>query len=271
MALVEFNHETCTKCEACIVTCPGCIIIPRKDGFPRLFPGADDYCMRCGHCVGICPTDSVIHREMPLEQCPVIDERLEVSFPQISQLVKSRRSVRLFQEKPVPRAEIERVIDIARYSPTGGNMQEVRWLVIDDTEELSWLTDIGVDWFRSMSEGDSPQAIRMQAILRMHKIGLNIFLRNAPVVVVTYAEKDNQIAAADCVIALSYFDLVAKAAGLGCYWNGFFYMSAQSFPPMKKAVGLPDGFRPYGALGVGYPKYQYCRIPVRKKSEITWH
>jgi nitroreductase/Pyruvate/2-oxoacid:ferredoxin oxidoreductase delta subunit len=270
MPVLEINKETCTKCGACIAACAGCIIIPQQDGFPRLLPGADDFCMLCGHCVGICPTDSVIHKEMPLEQCPPIEKKLVVSFQQVSQLIKSRRSIREFLEKPVPRELIEQIIDVARYAPTGHNMQDVRWLVIDDPEELKKLTAIGVEWFRSMADGDTPWAQQMQAILRMHELGLNIFLRNVPAVVVGYAEKNNPIANADCVIALSYFDIAAKAAGLGCYWNGYFYISAQSFPPMVEAVALPEGFTPYAALGIGYPRYRYQRIPVRKEARIAW-
>jgi nitroreductase/Pyruvate/2-oxoacid:ferredoxin oxidoreductase delta subunit len=270
MALVEFNKETCTKCNACVAACAGSIIIPQKDGYPRLFPGADEFCMRCGHCVAVCPTDSVTHQEMQLEQCPPIDKKLEVNFEQVSQLIKSRRSIREFQDKPVSREVIERIIDVARYAPTGGNMQEVQWLVIDNPEELKKLTAIGVDWFRSMSEGNTPWAMQMQAILRLHEIGINIFLRDAPAVVVAFAEKNNPIATADCVIATSYFDLAAKAAGLGCYWNGYFYMSAQSFPPMVKAIALPEGFMPYAALCVGYPKYKYQRIPARKEARIIY-
>jgi nitroreductase/Pyruvate/2-oxoacid:ferredoxin oxidoreductase delta subunit len=271
MALIEFNKETCTKCGACIAACAGSIIIPEKDGYPRLFPGADQFCMRCGHCVGVCPTDSVIHQEMPLERCPPIDKKLEVSFEQVSQLIRSRRSIREFQDKPVPREVIERVIDVARYAPTGHNEQDVQWLVIDNPEELKKLTAIGVDWFRSMSEGNQPWAMQMQAILRLHEIGLNIFLRDAPAVVVAFAVKDNPIATADCFIATSYFDLAAKAAGLGCYWNGYLYISAQSFPPMIKAIGLPEGFTPYAALCVGYPRYKYQRVPPRKPARITYH
>jgi Fe-S-cluster-containing hydrogenase component 2 len=156
MAFIEINKETCTKCGACIGACAGSIIIPQEDGYPLLFPGADQYCLRCGHCVGVCPTGSITHKEMPLAECPPIDKKQEASFKQISQLIKSRRSIREFQDKAVPREEIERIIEVARYAPTGGNRQEVQWLVIDDKEELRNLTAIGVDWFRSMADGDTP-------------------------------------------------------------------------------------------------------------------
>ncbi len=271
MALIEFSKETCTKCGACIAACAGSIIIPEKDGSPRLFPGADQFCMRCGHCVGVCPTDSVIHQEMPLEQCPPIDKKLDVSFEQVSQLIKSRRSIREFQDKPVPREVIERVIDVARYAPTGHNEQDVQWLVIDNPEELKKITAIGVDWFRSMAEGNAPWAMEMQAILRMHEIGINIFLRNAPAVVCTFAETNSPIAAIDGVIAMSYFDLAAKAAGLGCCWNGYLQMASHSFPAMVKALALPKGLKIYGTLMVGYPAFKYQRMPPRKPARISYH
>jgi len=271
MAIVEINKETCTKCNACAIACGASLIIPVENDFPHFYPGADQFCMRCGHCVGVCPTGSLIHQEMPLEQCPPIDKKLEPSFEQVCQLIKSRRSIREFQDKPVPREVIEKAIDVARYAPTGHNAQEVRWLVIDNREEIKKLTAIGVEWFRSMSKDNTPWAMEMQGILRMHEIGLNIFLRDAPAVVITYAEKNNPIAATDCAIALSYFDLAAKAAGLGCYWNGYFYISAQNFPPMVKAIALPEGFTPYAALCAGYPKFKYQRIPPRKPTRILYH
>ncbi|OGO07648.1 MAG: hypothetical protein A2Y92_03720 [Chloroflexi bacterium RBG_13_57_8] len=270
MALVEINKETCTRCGACIAACGGSLIIPQKSGYPRIFPGVDQFCMRCGHCVGVCPTGSIMHREMPPEQCPPIVKKYEASFEQVSQLIKSRRSTRDFQDKPVPRDIIEGIIDVARYAPTGHNMQEVQWLVIDDKEDLAKITAIGVDWFRSMADGDSPWAVEMQAVLRMHEIGLNIFLRNAPALVCTFAEKNSPIAAIDGVIALSYFDLAAKSAGLGCCWNGFFQMASHSFPPMIKAVALPQDFKVYGALMVGYPVFKYRRIPPRKPAPIIY-
>jgi nitroreductase/Pyruvate/2-oxoacid:ferredoxin oxidoreductase delta subunit len=270
MAIIEINKDTCTMCNACAFVCGGMMIFPGEKDFPRQVPGTDQFCMRCGHCVGICPTDSITHKEMPLEQCPLIDNKLDVTFEQVSQFIKSRRSVRNFQDKAVPRQEIERIIDVARFSPTGHNLQEVQWLVIDDPEELRRLTAIGVDWFRSMAEGNAPWALEMQGILKMHEMGINIFLRNAPAVVVTFAEENNPITAMDSVIALSYFDLTAKSAGLGCCWNGYFQMAAKSFPAMKKAVALPEGFTVYGAMMVGYPRYEYRRIPARKAARIIY-
>ena len=45
---------------------------------------------------------------------------------------------------------------------------------------------------------------------------------------------------------------------------------AGAFPPLLAALALPEGYAPYGNLMVGYPKYQYRRIPARKNARITY-
>jgi nitroreductase/NAD-dependent dihydropyrimidine dehydrogenase PreA subunit len=270
MTLIEVNKETCTKCGLCAATCAGGIIRFKEDSYPSQVPGTDEFCMRCGHCVGICPTGSLTHREMPEEQNPLIKKSLETSFDRCAQLIKSRRSIREFKDKAVPREEIERIIEVARYAPTGHNMQDVRWLVVNDRAHMRRLAAIGADWLRFMAESNKHFAALFQGIVQSLDAGIDVFFHNAPALVTAYSEKNNPIAATDCAIALSYFDLAAISAGLGCCWDGFFYMSAGSYPPMMEAIALTEGFAPYGALVVGYPEYKYRRIPARKPARIIY-
>lgn len=270
MALVEFNKENCTKCGICAAACAGGIIYFRGKSFPRLLPGTDGICLRCGHCVAVCPSGSVVHKEIPLAECPPIKKPLGISFDQCAQLIKSRRSVREFKDKPVPGELIESVIDVARYAPTGHNAQEVRWLIINDRAKVRELAAIGADWLRFVLKNNAQMAAMFQGMLESLDAGIDVFIRNTPALVVAYAEKNNHIAAIDCAIAIGYFDLAANTAGLGCCWAGFFQAAAASFPAMVKAVALPEGFTPYGALMVGYPKYKYQRIPSRKPADIIY-
>jgi len=46
---------------------------------------------------------------------------------------------------------------------------------------------------------------------------------------------------------------------------------ATGFPPMQKALALPEGHVAGGCMMLGYPKYRYQRVPVRKPAVITWH
>jgi nitroreductase/Pyruvate/2-oxoacid:ferredoxin oxidoreductase delta subunit len=266
MALLTVDKETCTKCGLCAIPCG--LIIFKEGSYPRPIPQIEQYCMRCGHCIGYCPTGALTHQEMP--DTPKIEKSLEISFEQCAQLIKSRRSIREYKDKAVPKKEIERIIDVARYAPTGHNMQGVRWMVINDREKVRQIAAIGADWLRLLMKSSPQMAEMFKGIDVMLDAGKDMFLQGAPAVVLAYAEKNNQIASVDCVIALSYFDLIAKSAGLGCCWAGFMMMAAATYPDMIKALALPEGFTPYGALMVGYPKYKYQRIPARKPANIIY-
>jgi nitroreductase/NAD-dependent dihydropyrimidine dehydrogenase PreA subunit len=268
MALIEVKKETCTKCGLCAEVCGG--IYFREGSYPRRLPGMDEACIRCGHCVAICPNGSLIHVDIPLGECLPVDKSQEISFEQCAQLIKSRRSVREFKDKSVSGELIERIIDVARYAPTGHNEQEVQWLVINDRAKIRELEGIGADWLRSVTKNNPRMAEMFTMTLKRLDAGYDVILRGAPAVVTAFAGENNPIANTDCALALGYFDLTAKSLGLGCCWAGFFYMAAASFPAMKKAIGLPKGFAPYGALMVGYPKYQYKRIPARKPARIIY-
>ena len=193
-----------------------------------------------------------------------------MSFEQCAQLIKSRRSIRAYQDKPVSREDITRLIDTARYAPTGGNSQGVQWLVFDDKEQLRRFSEIGSEWMRLAAKSSPDAGARLANIIKLQDAGRDGFLRGAPVLIIAFAEKGNPGAAGNCSIALGYFDLAASSMGLGCCWAGFFMFAAASFPPMVKAIGLPERHQLYGAMTLGYPKYHYQRVPVRKPARIIW-
>jgi len=270
MSILEVDKETCTKCGACAAVCPAGIILFFEGKYPRPVPAADQACIRCGHCVAVCPTASISHAEILPADCPSIDESLNISPEQAAQLIMNRRSIRSYRDKPVPRDEITRLIDIARYAPTGHNGQEIRWLVVDDADRLRRFESIGLDWMRDVSQQNPMMAEMMTGVIQRMEAGAPMFLRNAPALVVAHAEANNPIATIDGSIALATFDLVANAAGLGCCWAGFFMMAANTFPSLKEAVALPEDQQVCGALMLGYPTYRYQRIPTRLPPRITW-
>jgi nitroreductase/NAD-dependent dihydropyrimidine dehydrogenase PreA subunit len=266
MTLVTVNKDTCTRCGICSTQCN--MILGKEGAYPRQLPGTDEFCMRCGHCVAVCPTGSLTHKEMP--DTPKLDKKLGISFEQCAQLIRGRRSIRNFQDKAVPKEEIERIIDVARFAPTGHNSQDVRWLVINDRAYLDKVRAVGWEWIRWVMKNNPQMAQMFAGVVEMLDRGRDMFLQGAPAVVAAYGPKNNPMCATDCAIALSYFDLAAQSAGLGCCWAGFFYISVGSYPPMIEALGLPEGTTPYGALMIGYPVYKYQRIPARKPADIVY-
>jgi nitroreductase len=71
-------------------------------------------------------------------------------------------------------------------------------------------------------------------------------------------------------IALTYLELAANGAGLGCCWAGLVYFMANNYQPMQEALDLPDGHVACGCMMLGYPASRYYRIPCRKTPRIIW-
>jgi nitroreductase/NAD-dependent dihydropyrimidine dehydrogenase PreA subunit len=272
MDIIRIDRSTCQKCGTCSATCPRGIIDFNGDDFPAPSSLADLMCTRCGHCVTVCPTGSLSHREMSVKHCPPMQTRLEVGPEQCEHFLRSRRSVRVFKNVTVPRDVIARLIKVARYAPTGHNMQEVEWLVIDNKEQLGLIEETGVEWTRWQigNETDKAKKAALQTSLKRSERTRNRLLRGAPALLVTHARAGNLITAADCTIALTFLDLAAKSQGLGCCWAGLVYMMANGYPPAQRALPVPEGHAVHGCMMLGYPRFSFQRLPTRLEPKITW-
>jgi len=186
--------------------------------------------------------------------------------------MKSRRSVRAYRGQPVPRETLERLIDIARYAPSGHNSQPVRWLVIQDSREVTRLAVIVVDWMRMSISRDLQVAelLHFDFLVADWDRGVDRIMRGAPHAILAHAPADHPTAPQAATIALSHVELAAYALGLGACWAGFLQACAAFHPPMKAALGLPDGHVSLGAMMIGYPEHRFARIPVRKEAKVTW-
>ena len=264
MDLFEINQQTCKQDGICAATCPSGLIDFQKGEYPKPLAEAEDLCCKCGHCVAVCPTNSLSHREMSVEKCPSIKRDLQLTAGHCEHFLRSRRSIRVYKNKPVPRDDLTRLIEIARYAPTGRNSQCVEWLVLSNRDQLRNLAGIIADWMSSIPD------THVNWEFRRWEDGKDSILRDAPVVIVTHAEKDNRFAPPASTIALAYLELAATSMGLGCCWAGFFISAATSFPPMIETLSLPEGHRCFGAMMVGYPKFSYHRLPLRNPPRITW-
>lgn len=270
MEIIQIDRDTCNKCGICNIVCSAGLIEIEGRNYPEARPEVDTACNRCGACVAACPTGSLDHRDLPLRQSVSVEEGLMINLEQCAQLIKSRRSIRAYKDKPVPREEITRLIDIARYAPTGGNRQNVKWLVIDNRDTMRQLREIGRTFVIEAVGAIPDYASRFELFKKRRDEGYDIFLHGAPVLISTWGEGTMPITSTDSIIALSYFDLLAHSAGLGCCWLGFFSAAANNHPRIKEILGLPEGSQVFGSMVAGYPKYNYPRIPVRNPADIRW-
>jgi nitroreductase len=112
--------------------------------------------------------------------------------------------------------------------------------------------------------------MHMDLVIAQWEAGNDRILRGAPHVIVAHALKADRTAPAACTIALTFLDLAASSLGLGACWAGYFGVAASVFPPMQKALALPEGHLAMGAMMLGWPKMTYHRLPLRNPAKVSW-
>jgi len=272
MIFFKIDKEKCIKDGICAEICPVGLIALKEDYHSPSFDNADKMCIKCGHCVAVCPTGSISLPDMLSEDCSPLKTELKLNQKQCEHFLKSRRSIRVYQKKSVERKRILELLKTVSYAPSGHNTQCTKWMIIDNKEKLNKLSILVIDWMKYMLNKQNKFAVSMnmdQQIIKWEE-GIDGILRNAPVLIITYAENKNRLALSTCTIALSYLELAAVGMGLGTCWAGYFHMAATNYIPLIKALEIPENHQCYGSMMLGYPKFNYQRIPLRKNPDIKW-
>ena len=164
---------------------------------------------------------------------------------------------------------LNKIIDIARFAPTAGNVQAVHWTVIHDPKEVQRIAGATIDWLREASQ--TPQMSWAKSLITAREAGYDPICRKAPHLILTHVPKQQaQMAAADGTIALTYVELAALPHQVGTCWAGFVYMAASMSPAVHVALNLPEDHQFLGGMMIGYPKVKFHRIPMRKEPQLTW-
>ena len=262
--------DKCNACGICVDECPT-RVIEIRDGarVPSRIDKSVARCINCGHCVTVCPHGAFSLRTMALEDCPPVRVEWQLRPEHVAHLLRSRRSIRAFKDEAVDRALLAELIDVARYAPTGSNSQRVNWLVISGEDRIYRLAEITMDWIRSMQQDMARPSDRKRfgRLLSSWDEGTDIICRGAPHVVIAHGQAS---ARTDCIIALTYLELIAYSHGLGPCWGGWLDGAANNWQPMQEYLELPEGHTSCGTMMIGYPKYKYRRIPLRNEARITW-
>jgi nitroreductase len=166
-------------------------------------------------------------------------------------VVRHRRMVRRFAQRPVPAEVIDRIVDVARRAPSAGFAQGVDFLVLDTPASVSAFWDITRDpafgWEdETVEHGPTalilplPDAERyLQRYAQPDKIAFGMDVAdNWPV---RFWEIDAAMAAMSILLA-------AVDEGLG----GWFFGITHGERELLERFGVPEHLRPIGIVGLGY-------------------
>ena len=269
MNLLTVDRSRCVQCGLCVSVCPRGLI-RLKEGWPSL--DKPFLCVACGHCVAVCPASALDHERTPLaEQLPLRDCRRPE--PESALLfLRSRRSSRCFDPKPVSRDLLRQLLKAARFAPSGGNSQGISYQVIDSRPQLRQLTASTVAWMEEPAQALSPKApVYAQYVAMVRQGGCDSILRDAPALILGTAAKSFARGRENTLLALEYAELYASALGLGTCWAGLLEDAAfAGYPPLLEALRLPGEKQLTGALMAGFPKIVFQRLVDRQPLDITF-
>lgn len=287
--MITIDSAKCTMCGFCIDECPNYVLSSNSDSGETEVRYPDQCCI-CGHCVAICPENAINHKEMPYQRFVDLAD-ITILPEKMKSFLLSRRSIRTFKEKTIPRELLEQLIETGIHAGTSSNGQTEGFIIIENRNTLVKLERlvINVLWNSGLKYLGSSLGIKFvrmwyglemsRQYLMYHNIIINrkrsnqlggMIFQNAPAVIVIHGTKANYLAHANCAIAARNIELMAKSMALGACWVGFLTSAAHMSRKIGKFLGIPADHNIYGAIMAGYPKHQYTRSIPRRSRDVRW-
>ena len=292
---ITIDADVCKKCGLCASVCPMDIFVQReKLTTPELTN--EQGCIACGHCVAICPQGAIRHSEFPSSEIRKIQAEEMPTTEQVMTLLKSRRSIRAFRDKPLAKETIERIIDGARFAPSGHNSQSTEYLVVQDEAVLNQVSATAIEYLkfevsrfgnplfrtlvllasREKAESGLHEIPRFKQMIQAFESGDDPILNGAPALLAFHAPRTVGFADVNAQLALQNASLVAHALRIGHFYTG--WVLAPCRAPMARTwnrripslLGIPPDNNLYGALALGYPIPRFKNMIERKAPQISW-
>jgi len=272
MPQIIIDEKLCTRCNTCSTVCVLRIIEKAtRSSFPTIAPENLKRCFICGHCEAFCPQKALTLDFRLEEKKNLVFSENQIDPLDLSSYLKRRRSIRSYSARLVPKELIARVIDVARFSPSGGNGQPVRWTVFQDPTDVRKISELTVEWMRTLQPAGSPLADYVKPIIAAWDGGVDSVCRNAPHLLLAHVPcNESGYDPTDAIIALAHFDVAAPSFGLGTCWAGFVKMAADQHKPLQDFLAVSSGRRVAYAMMFGYPSLEPSSIPRRNPVKIIW-
>lgn len=204
-------------------------------------------------------------------------------------VMRSTGAVRHFTGDPLPDDTLYRILDRARFAPTGGNRQGVRAIVVRDSDtraQLAALSEPGARRYLAQSaNGEAPwnplrgmQVTPEQVADTEVPAAMTAPLLNAAAVLVICVDL-GVVAAMD-----QHLDRIGVIAGASVYpfvWNVLLAARNEGFggvlttmaiaeePRVKQLLGIPDDHAVAAVVPLGRPQRQVRRLTRKPVAEFV--
>jgi len=126
--VISIDESKCTQCGLCVTLCVRRILEEEGKTVRVTDPALCNY---CGHCKAVCPTNAPSFsnlEESEFEDLPKVEKLPQA--PDLFHFLRRRRSLRLYQNKPVEVEKLKMILEAGRFAPTGGNRQLCEYVMV---------------------------------------------------------------------------------------------------------------------------------------------
>lgn len=265
--MVEILSDKCIGCGLCAEDCPAKNLAV-AEGKAKV----RGKCMECGHCFAVCPKGAVQITDYPADGIIEFGNEVPMSCgDELLNLIKSRRSIRNYQDRKVEKEVLMRVLEAGRFTATAVNSQDVKYTIIQDELE-SFQKDVWDGFYmmlsamKKMQGENSPFALQLQSMWERHEknTGKDPLFFNAPALLIITSSS-----ALNGGLASSNIELMANAEGLGVLFSGFIQRALAMNDAACEALGIRKE-QICSCMLMGYPAVKYQRSVPRKETNIQW-
>lgn len=272
--MITINNNKCNSCGQCVKDCPTSYL-EIKD---KQVLCSGSHCIKCYHCIAICPKNAVSDDAADMSDIVEYNSKKFTINPEtFLNAVRFRRSVRRFKDINIDKETINMILDAGRFSPTGGNVQNVSYVVVE--KGIQRLTELSLKSLHNRTKTHLLDAQKSNASARRYaklwqkeytnfienKSASNKLFFNAKTIIVIVSDSP-----ANANLAAANMEMMANTLGLGACHIGFFLFASNNNTEIKEFLGLNENNKITACIALGYPDAEYKRTVPRNKSSVEW-
>ena len=265
------------KCIGCTLCKQDCIVsdIEMIDEKSHI---KNETCIKCGHCITICPVKAISSDdEEKYSMDDVIEydkENFDIDSENLMNFMKFRRSIRLFKKQDVEEEKIEKIIETGKFTQTGGNTQDVSYVIIKD--KIQEIRKMVLETLNSSADElllDKNTPKQLITYSKMWKNMYSDFLKNpdgedrlffkAPLLIIIKSKR-----VVNGALAAAKMELMANSLGLGTYFSGFLERAVEINSEIGESLQIEEDEKLVACMVIGYPRVKYKRTVSRKNAKV---
>jgi nitroreductase/NAD-dependent dihydropyrimidine dehydrogenase PreA subunit len=260
--IVSVDKEKCIGCGLCVADCWSHVITIKNKKAEVI----SDECLKCGHCIAVCPKDAFTISGYDQDEIKTYNgKNFEIGADVLLNAIQFRRSVRQYDNKSVEKDKIEKIIEAGRFTPTGSNKQNVRYIVVEDN--IAFLENEALKYYIRVKRLTSllGNLIHPSDDLSRYELAPGFLFYGAPTLIFAVSTDD-----VNASLASMSMELMAESMGLGTVYVRLFTNVANKNKKIRKFLSLDKKENLVTCLATGYPHVRYLRTVPREKPDIKW-